>query len=93
MIQGSFSTGDQGASSDVDLMVIGEVILIEWIPVLRPIEGRISRESKLTIYSVAEVERIRTADHFLSRVLDRPNLMLLGSDDELARLGGKPLAG
>lgn len=93
-LYGSLATGDQGISSDVDLMVIGDVALKELVPVLRPVEERIGREINPTIYPAAEMRRrVMAGEHFLTRVLGGPRQMLIGSDDELARLAGQSLAG
>lgn len=93
-LYGSFASGEQGPSSDVDLMVIGSVALKELVPLLRPVEERIGREINPTIRSVAELSHeVKVGAHFLRRVLRGPRVMLVGSDDDLARLAGEPLAG
>lgn len=92
-IYGSFALGDQQGASDVDLMVIGRVKLQALAPALRPVEERLGREVNATIYPRAEFVRLARADrHFLRRVLGGPRVMLVGSDDELARMAGEPLA-
>jgi predicted nucleotidyltransferase len=93
-IYGSFATGDQGSSSDVDLMVIGDTTLKDLVPLLRPVEEQIGREINPTIYSVDEVRRrILSGEHFLTQVLSKPRIMLRGTEDDIAAMVGKPLVG
>lgn len=93
-IYGSFATGTQVSASDVDLMVIGDTKLLELIPALRDLQDRLGREINPTVYPTAELqERLKAGEHFVSRVLERPKVMLIGTEDELERLVGEPLAG
>jgi predicted nucleotidyltransferase len=92
-IYGSFATGEQKPSSDVDVMIIGDIDLKEVIPALRRVEDRVGREVNPTIYRADEFrQRLAAGEHFLSRVIAQPRIMLIGGEDELARVAGQPLA-
>jgi hypothetical protein len=36
---------------------------------------------------------LKAGEHFVSRVLERPKVMLIGTEDELEKLAGESLAG
>jgi predicted nucleotidyltransferase len=69
-VYGSIARQEERATSDVDLMVIGEVGLAELSPALRKVEKRLGREVNLTNYSVHEFgKKVTQGDHFLTAVL------------------------
>jgi len=92
-LYGSVATGTHGPSSDVDLMIIGDTKLLELIPAVREAQDRLGREINPSVYPVAELQdRLKARDHFISRVLERPKIMLIGTENELERLAGESLA-
>jgi predicted nucleotidyltransferase len=92
-VYGSVATAKHSAASDVDLMVIGRAELSEVIPALQPAQDRLGREINPTIYTRNEVStRLQRGDHFVSSVMARPKIMLVGSEDDLRELANKPLA-
>jgi len=69
-VYGSVARGEERATSDVDLMVIGDVGLAELAPSLRKSEKRLGREVNVTSYSVDEFrKKVFQGDHFLTTVL------------------------
>jgi len=89
-IYGSIAAGTHGSSSDVDLMLVGDLRLTELIPTLRAAQVRVGREINPTIYSAAEFQdRLRVGEHFLSQTVARPRIMLIGTENELAKLAGE----
>jgi len=89
---GSIADGQEGAGSDVDLMVIGEVglrIVSRW---LSGISEEIGREVNPHVMSVKEFrKRKQSGEHFLSRVLGASKLFIVGNEDELGEMGGQRL--
>jgi DNA-binding transcriptional ArsR family regulator len=86
---GSVATGEHTSGSDVDLMIAGDIRLSEIIPVLRPLQDALAREINPSIYSSEEFrERLSSGDHFITSVMKRPKLMIVGSKDELEELAG-----
>lgn len=68
-VYGSVARGEERATSDVDLMVIGNVGLAELAPSLRKAEKRLGREINVTNYSVDELrKKVAQKDHFLTTV-------------------------
>ena len=69
-IYGSVARREERATSDIDLMIIGEVGLSELSTTLRKAEKRLGREVNVTNYSVDEFGRkVAESDHFLTTVL------------------------
>ena len=92
-IYGSVASGKQSSTSDVDLMVIGDVKLREIAPALRPVQDRIAREINPSVYTLDEfTKRVASDDHFIGSVLRGPRITLVGSDDELDDLAGESVA-
>lgn len=89
-LYGSVARGAQGSGSDVDLMVIGSVGLIEVAPAIGPLQDELAREINPSVYPLDEFrERLAAGDHFLTAVMEGDRIMLIGDDDELAELGGE----
>ena len=83
------AAGRHTSASDIDLMVIGRVELSDLLPALGPIQERLGREVNPTIYRPEELAAPRS---FVRRVLDGPKIMLVGTEDDIAKLAGKPVA-
>lgn len=81
---GSAARGELLASSDIDLLVIGDTSLGDMVAGLRRAEERLGREVNPTVYSVTEFQTKRQAEqHFLTSVLAGPKMFVIGGDDEL----------
>jgi predicted nucleotidyltransferase len=90
-IYGSVARGDEHALSDIDLMIVGPAGLSDLSAVLRPLEKALVREVNATCYTAAEfAEKVRSASHFLGRVMDAEKHFLIGDPDELDRIVNKP---
>ncbi|MGE0551842.1 MAG: nucleotidyltransferase domain-containing protein [Gemmatimonadales bacterium] len=86
-IYGSVARGDQTATSDVDLMVVGDLTLAEILPAIRAAESRLGREVNPSLFPVSEYKRgSKRGSAFLKRVVAGSKLFLKGDDRELARL-------
>ena len=84
---GSVARGQEGAYSDVDLMVIGKVGLRALSVRLRGVTERIGREVNPTVLNAPELRaRVARGDPFVSRVLSEPALFVIGTRDELGEL-------
>ncbi|MBI2824426.1 MAG: helix-turn-helix domain-containing protein [Planctomycetia bacterium] len=83
-VYGSIASGSEQSDSDIDLMVIGTASPAELAVPLRRAREVLGRDINPTVYTPAEFEKKRRAkDHFLTRVLDKPKLFVLGNSDEL----------
>ncbi len=93
-IYGSVASGTYDALSDVDVMIIGKIKLLEIIPALRVAQDRLGREINSTIYPGEELRmRLTDREHFVTQVMDGPKIILIGSENDLKRLAAEPLAG
>jgi DNA-binding transcriptional ArsR family regulator len=83
-VYGSIASGQERSDSDIDLMVIGEVSPVELALPLRHAHESLGREINPTVYSPAEfAKKLAAKDHFLTEVLTKPRLLVLGNEDEL----------
>lgn len=90
-IYGSVARAEELASSDVDLMIIGQVGLADLTPVLRRAEGQLGRAVNPTLYTREEfATKLYAGHHFLKAVLDDAKLLILGDPHELAAAIGSP---
>ncbi len=86
-VYGSIASGEERSDSDIDLLVVGTALPAALAVPLRDAREILGREINPTVYSPTEFARKRAAkDHFLARVLAKPKLLVLGSEDELAKL-------
>ena len=89
-VYGSIARGEERATSDVDLMVIGKVGLGELSPSLRRAEKRLGREVNVTNYSVDEFrKKVTEEDHFLTTVLKGSLHFVKGEQRDLDAVAGK----
>jgi DNA-binding transcriptional ArsR family regulator len=84
---GSLAGGSGKATSDVDLMVIGDVGLRALAPRLRKASEQIGREINPATLTVAEYVKGQKSNPFLLDVLSKQKLFVKGDPDELERLG------
>lgn len=82
-VYGSVAKGTESSSSDVDLMVVSDnLVLEELYAAIEPAEDLLSRRINPTLYTRAEFDRRRESGNaFISRVLDGPLIILAGSID------------
>ena len=93
-VYGSFARGEESATSDVDLLVVGAVGLAELALPLRTAAGQLGREVNATVYAPEELAaKARARKHFISRALDGAKLFVLGTKDDLARIIGAETGG
>jgi predicted nucleotidyltransferase len=82
-VYGSIASANEHPDSDVDLMVIGGVRRMRLSQPLQQVGLQLGREVNLSLYNLAEFKAKRK-HHFLSAVLDKPKLFVLGTERDLA---------
>ena len=88
-VYGSIASGEERSDSDIDLLIVGTASPAALAVPLRHAREILGREINPTVYSSSEFTRKRTAkDHFLTQVLAKPKLLVLGSEDELDKATG-----
>lgn len=85
---GSVASQTEKAGSDIDLMVIGAITLRQLGKRLSGLDSQLGREVNPHILTPEEfVRRKKEREHFLTSVLNTPRLFVIGSEDELTRMG------
>lgn len=86
-VYGSVAAGEDDALSDVDLMLVGEVDLLELSAVVSQLEEQLGREINYLILTPAELaQRLAEGEPFIQNVLAEPKVMLIGAEDALRRI-------
>jgi predicted nucleotidyltransferase len=84
-IYGSVAKGSDTATSDVDVMIVGDGLSYpDVIGALGESEKRLGRPVNPTIYKPKELrQKLAAGNSFLERVLKQPRIFLMGSEDVL----------
>jgi len=78
-LYGSYARGDERATSDLDLLVIGPVDQVELSERLADVERELGRDVNVASYERGELERLRReGDLFIDRVYDGARVALIG---------------
>jgi predicted nucleotidyltransferase len=86
-IFGSVARSEDNRSSDIDVMVNGDVSFGEVSSSISKAEKILQREINPVVYSTEEFgQKIRNNHHFIKTVLEGEKIFLIGEDSELARL-------
>ena len=86
---GSFARGTESPTSDVDLMVIGDITSRDLARLLTPARDKLGREINPVIMRLGELrEKKAGGDPFVQSILQEPKTFLIGGEDELQKLTG-----
>lgn len=86
-IYGSMARGTEKTSSDLDLMVIGDVEFGEVVSALRLAQDQLAREINPSVFHSDEMrQRIAEEDHFITTVLREEKVFLIGDEHDLRQL-------
>lgn len=86
-IYGSYAMGEEKLSSDIDLMVIGDVSSKELSSILSDARDEIKREINYMVLTADEFrKRAEDKEHFISTVLSDEKIFLIGDESEFERL-------
>lgn len=85
MLAGRFIRGKPGRAEDVDLLIVGQkIVLPELSQLIRAEEARRGRELNYTVMSEEELNfRKKRRDPFITAILGNSRLMIVGDEDEL----------
>jgi predicted nucleotidyltransferase len=88
-VYGSIASGEERAESDIDLMVIGALPPADLALPLRRAGELLGREIHPAVYTPVEfANKKANKDQFLTRVLNKPKLFVVGNNDELEKAAG-----
>ncbi len=84
---GSLAVGRQNYSSDVDLMIIGDISLLEAVTALASTQGKLGREINPVVMTAdkfgAQAEK---KERFISRVVEEPKIFVIGHENDFTQL-------
>ncbi|MEK7112377.1 MAG: hypothetical protein AAB875_03540, partial [Patescibacteria group bacterium] len=85
MFSGRFVRGkNKKSEDDIDILIIGEVVLPELATLIRMEESKKSREINYTVMSKEEFDfRKKRRDPFLLSILSGSRVMIIGDEEEL----------
>ena len=87
-VYGSIAKGEETARSDIDLFALGQIDFGELSMALSKAEKSLGREINPFTISPKEFRaKLEAKNHFVSSVLKSPKIILIGSEDDLGRLG------
>jgi predicted nucleotidyltransferase len=86
LVYGSFASGGESESSDIDLLIVGNASEEKVLNVIGQVEKEVGREINYILWSEEEfMKRVKSRHHFLMEVSSKPVIMLVGEEDELRR--------
>jgi len=86
MLAGDFARGKETGPNDVDLLLVGNVIMPEIGALVKEEEARREREINYTVMTEEEFNfRKRRSDPFLTGILAKSRIMLIGDEEELLK--------
>ena len=88
-IYGSIAKQEDTATSDVDLMLVGDhLTYADIFKLLEEAQKKLGRPINPTFYSPMEwTRKYQANNHFLVQLVKQPKIFLIGSEDELTKLG------
>jgi uncharacterized protein len=93
-VYGSLARHAEHATSDIDLMIVGEASFSEVVSALSAAQRSLGREINPMVFSPAEFKaKLNAGNHFLRSVMREKKLLVVGTEHELAKLASKRLAG
>ncbi len=87
-IYGSIAKQEDTASSDIDLMIIGDdLTYADVFKLLAKTELQVGRKINPTFYSPTEwTRKFKQGNNFIKQIISQPKIFLMGSEDELSKL-------
>ncbi len=89
VVYGSIASGTETSGSDIDLLIIGSVTMIELVPLLQEATGKLRRQINPTLYTPGEFSQKARTSHFLQSVIGKPLLFVLGMKSDLETIAGR----
>jgi DNA-binding transcriptional ArsR family regulator len=93
-IHGSVAESRERSESDIDLIIVGDAANGDVALALRPLQERLGRQVNFTRYTSREfVAKVSNGHHFLTSVLKKPRIFLIGGEHELEQVIGRQTSG
>lgn len=86
-IYGSVAKGEEEASSDIDVAIIGDLSSRQLTSELVKLERELGREINATVFTPTEwLSRGKKRDHFVRTLIQEPKIFLIGDSGDLEAL-------
>jgi len=86
LIYGSFAKGEEAETSDIDLLIVGDVNERKMLGIAEKIEERVGREVNYTAWTENEFEKkARERIPLLEEIVNTPIIMIVGGLDEFRK--------
>jgi len=93
-IFGSLVVGQQKYSSDIDLMIIGDISLLEVVKALASAQGKLGREINPVVMTADRFDsQAEKKERFISRVVKEPKIFVFGDANDFTKLAEHRAAG
>lgn len=93
LIFGSVASGTETANSDADVLVIGDLGFADVVRATHPVQAELAREINPVVYSAQEFQRrVQEHDPFVTELLAKPKIILIGTEHDLSQLTGHSAA-
>lgn len=88
VVFGSMASGRQKSGSDVDILILGNIELIDVVRALSPLGQTLRREINPVVMTADYFSaQVMKKDRFALRVIEGPKILVIGDADEFAKLG------
>lgn len=86
-VYGSVARNEHHSSSDIDVFLLGGILLSQLALPLSSVEKKLGRQVSTTIFDRKEfASRVEKRDHFILKVLAGPKIFLIGDEARLKEL-------
>ncbi len=86
-IFGSIASGSEARTSDIDIVVVGDISFGQVTSLVSGAEQKLGREINPVVYTVTEFrQKVKEEHHFVKSVVGGEKIFLIGGEDELARM-------
>lgn len=86
-IFGSFAQGKESVTSDVDILIIGEVSFTSVVLAFASTYEQLGREVNPVVVTKEEfLQKCEQGDRFVTRIVNEPKIFLIGTNDDLGKL-------
>ena len=85
---GSIARAEEGAHSDIDVLLVGEAGFRDVVEALYPAQATLGREINPRVFGVDEFAAKARSEPFLRDVLSRPKIFLIGNAHDLEEFAG-----
>ena len=90
LVYGSLASGEESGSSDVDVMIVGDVDEEQVLKATSRIEEKAEREINYILWSEYDFKkRAKSRHHLLTDIARKPVIMLIGEESEFRRTAKK----